>query len=194
MIAPAASDAVVGGDQVQHVQVLPLVLVQPLHLHVEQRLRIHGDPGALPDERGEAILVGGLDRVPVRLETGVGGERLDADELRLQIRHPALADRAREERGQARIAQRDPSPRRDAVGHVAELLRRHPVEIAEHGLLQQVAVQRRDAVDGMAAGAGEVRHPDEAAAALVYQRQPAKQVVVAGYLLPHLSRNRRLMS
>ena len=41
--APAARpslEPVVERDEVQHVQVLPLVLVQPFHLDVEERLRI----------------------------------------------------------------------------------------------------------------------------------------------------------
>ena len=41
-------EAEVEGEDVQHVQVLPLVLVQALGLDVEERVRIHRHAGALP--------------------------------------------------------------------------------------------------------------------------------------------------
>ena len=121
-IARAAADAVVQRDQVEHVEVLPLVLVEPLDLDVEQRLRIDDDAGALPDQGGQPVLVGGLDRAPLGLKLGVGRPRLDQRQLRLEIRDPLVADGAREQRCQPGVAEHDPPARRHAVGDVAELL------------------------------------------------------------------------
>ena len=45
---------VIEPDDVQDVEVLALVLVDALHLHVEDRGRIDDDAGALLDEAGEA--------------------------------------------------------------------------------------------------------------------------------------------
>ena len=173
-------EPVVQRDDVQHVQVLPLVLVQPLHLDVEERLRVHDDTGALLDERGQSSLVLGLDRLPLRLETGIGCQRLEALELVFQVRDPSIADSTGDERAQLRIAQHDPAPRRHAVGDVEELLRREPVEVAEHGLLEELGMERRHAVDRVTADAGEMGHAhvflpglvDRATAAAAVDRHP----------------------
>ena len=76
-------EPVIKGDQVQHVEVLALVLVQPLHLDVEERLRIHDDVGPLLDEAGQSSLVVGLDGSPLHLKVGVTRHRLDAAGARL---------------------------------------------------------------------------------------------------------------
>ena len=77
---------VVQRDQVQHVQVLPLVLVQPLHLDVEQRLRIDGDAGAFLDEAGQsARLLSAFTVAPLALEAGVVASGSSALELVLEI-------------------------------------------------------------------------------------------------------------
>ncbi len=55
-----ALELVIKSDDVEHVQVLPLVFVQPLHLNVEERLRIHSDVGALIDEGGQGRLLSDL--------------------------------------------------------------------------------------------------------------------------------------
>ncbi len=64
---------------------LPLVLVQPLHLDVEERLRIHNDAGALFDKAGEGPLVFDFDRLPFSLEIEIDGERLDTLKFVFQI-------------------------------------------------------------------------------------------------------------
>ncbi len=92
----------------------------------------------------------------------------------------------RDQRAQLRIAQHDPPARRHAVGHVHELLRRHPIEVAEHGLLEQLRVQRRDPVDRVAADARQVRHAHALVPGLVDDREPPRQLIVAGMTLPHV--------
>ena len=84
--------------------VLALVLVQPLHLDVEERVRIHDDAVSLLDEAGQGALVVGLHGLPVPLEVDVGGQRLQALELAFQIRYPSVADVPGDERAQLRIA------------------------------------------------------------------------------------------
>ena len=92
----------------------------------------------------------------------------------------------RDQRAQLRIAQHDPPARRHAVGHVHELLRGHPIEVAEHGLLEQLRVQRRDPVDRVAADARQVRHAHALVPGLVDDREPPRQLIVAGMTLPHV--------
>ena len=47
----------VQGDDMQHVQQLPLVLVEPLHLHVEDGVGIQRDSLGLPGIGGKVLLV-----------------------------------------------------------------------------------------------------------------------------------------
>ncbi len=82
-----------------------------------------------------------------------------------------------------RIAQGDEAPRSNAVGDVAKLLRPELGEIAKHGLLEQLGVQRGDTVDRVAADDGEIRHPDGARAAFIDQGKPRDALVVAGIIL-----------
>ena len=62
------------------VEVLPLVFVDALHLHVEERLRRDGDAGAFGDERGEPSLVRELHLAPLLLKLRVVGERFELAE------------------------------------------------------------------------------------------------------------------
>ena len=62
-------------------EVLPLVFVDALHLHVEERLGRDLDAGALGDERGEAALVGELHLAPLLLKLRVVGERFELAQL-----------------------------------------------------------------------------------------------------------------
>jgi hypothetical protein len=78
--------------QVQNVQVLALVLVQPLHLYIEQRMQIYNNVGSLLDKTGQNPFVIGLDGLPVPPKIDVIGERLEAPDLVFQIRHPSVTD------------------------------------------------------------------------------------------------------
>ena len=71
---------------------------------------------------------------------------------------PAVADARGDELREAGIAHGDKAARRDAVGDVAKFLRPQLGEIAQHGLLQQLGVELRDAVDRVAADAREMGH------------------------------------
>ena len=50
-----ALEPVVEGDDVQHVEVLALVLVDAFHLDVEERVRVDRDAGPLQDQRGQSL-------------------------------------------------------------------------------------------------------------------------------------------
>jgi hypothetical protein len=144
--------------------------VQPLHLDVEQGVRIHNDPGALLDEAGQVAFVVGFDGLPVPLKVEVAGQRLEALELVFQIRYPSVTDVPSDEGAQFRITQRDPAPRRHSVGHVEEFLRRHPVEVMEHRSLQKLGMEGGDPVDRVAPHARKVRHAYVFVSDLVDQR------------------------
>ena len=141
----------------QHVQQLPLVLVDPLDLHVEQHLRIELDPAIALDQRGDAFLVVMLDLHETFAEAGVLRVRAQLFEL-IEIADPAVADGFGQQFPQARIAVRKPAPRRHPVGDVVEFFRPELVEIVKQSLLEQAGVQRGNAVDRVAADDTEKGH------------------------------------
>ena len=116
----------------------------------------------------------------------VVGQRFEADQLLFEVPEPAISDPVADQRAQFGIAERDPPPRRHAVGHVDDALGVDRVEIVKHRLLEELGVQRGNAVDGMAADAREVRHPDRLVSRLVDDRKTPNQRVVARAPAPHV--------
>ena len=106
----------------------------------------HHDAGPLLDERRELALGGQLDLAPLPLELGVVGERLEPAEL-VQVPQPAVADALGDERGEAGLLT---ATKRRGVTPLVTLqnLSGHSSEVAQHRLLEQLRVQRGDAVDG----------------------------------------------
>ena len=94
----AALQPVVERDQVEHVEVLALVLVEPLDLNVEERLpdRPATPVRSLHAARRARALLSRLDRLPLALERGVGGQRLETLAARARDRAiQPIADVAR---------------------------------------------------------------------------------------------------
>ncbi len=126
-----------------------------------------------------------LDVAPAGAKLRVLGQRFERLQLR-KILDPAIADVFRNELRQFRIGQHHPAPRRHAVGFVAELLRPHFIEVLEDVALEELRVQGGDAVDGMAADTGEVRHAHVALAAFVDDGHAGDARLVAEIANPHL--------
>ena len=84
-------DAVVQRDHVQHVQELPLVLVDALDLDVEHRVHDRARRPCPPYDGGELFLVRLLDLLELGAEALVVGELLQLLELG-ELGGPALAD------------------------------------------------------------------------------------------------------
>jgi hypothetical protein len=81
---------------------LPLVLMQALDLHIEDRVGRDFHAALAFDERGEFHLVGALDRHEFAAETGVVGERFEAAQ-QIKIARPSFtAENAGYERSEAR--------------------------------------------------------------------------------------------
>ena len=85
--------------------------------------------------------------------------------------------------GQLRIGQHQPAAEGDAVGLVGDAGGIEMVEIVEHGLLHQVGMHRRDAVDAVRADERQLSHPHPAAGLLVDQRHRGAEIDVAGTAL-----------
>src|SRR5215471_6952005 len=76
----------------------------------------------------------------------------------LEIAQPVLADDLFEDGGKPGVRQGNEAARGHTVGLVAEFLRPHVIEIAQHGLLQKLRMQIGDAVDRRAADTSEICH------------------------------------
>ena len=157
---------------------LTLVLVNALHLHVEQAGRIDDDSGARLDFCGQRMLVGELDGRPRLPERGIVGQRLQPPKL-VEVRWPGFPDGVEQQAAQPRVDEHQESAWGHAVGHARELVRPQVGEVAEGILLEQFAVQTGDAIDGVAADAREVGHTHVALPCFVDDRQPFHATLVS---------------
>ena len=148
---------------------LALVLVHALDQHIEHGIGIDGDTQSLVDVGRKALLVMVLDGAPLAGKRGIVDHGFELAQL-FQVVNPAMAETASKQVGEAGIGEDHPAPRGDAVGFVGEFFRRELVEIAQNVRLEQVGVQRGDAVDGVAAESGKVRHAHVAFTALFDDR------------------------
>ena len=178
-------ESVVEGDDVQHVEVLALVLVNALDLHVEHPVGIQCDSGVGRDVVRQPCLVLSLDGSPPLTERGVVGQWCQGAQLG-QVDHPARADRLVEECAQTGIGQTHESARGHTVGLVAETFRPHLVEVLENRGLHQFGMHRRDPIDGVAADGGQISHADVLVAVLADDRHPTHPRLITGKLGPYL--------
>ncbi len=144
-------------DDVQHVEKLALVLVEPLDLHVEDGVGVqHGALLAL-GPAGEGCLVLRLDLLQPLQHGAVAGKGVELLQL-LGVQQPAVSDGVMEQAGKAGVDLGQPAAVVDAVGDVLELLRLHLRRLPEHVVAQNIGVEGADAVNGHAAGDAQVGH------------------------------------
>ena len=172
-------EALVEREDVKHLEVLALVLVDALDEDVEEGVGIDGDRERVVNVGGEAFLVVVLDGAPLRGEVRIFNQRLELAEL-FEIVNPALSEARGQQASQTRVAKDHPAARRDAIGFVAEFLWGQIVEIAQHVGLQQLGMQLGHAVDGMAAQRSQMRHAHESAVVFIHQGKAAHAFFIAG--------------
>ena len=136
-------DPVVHGHDVEQLEDLALVLVQPLDHDVEQRGGIDDDAGGGQDMKGQVDLVLPLGLAPLRPELRIAGEGLQPGQPVQVGQPPAVSQPGRDQGGQARVGQPDEPARADAVRHVPELLRPHFREVPQRRGGQQPRLQLR---------------------------------------------------
>ena len=111
--------------------------------------------------RNDASVAKPALEIPLALQTLALERRGIAQDL--------LAGRIDKKTGQRWIGIEQPPAKCDAVGLVDDAIRIQGVEIAEHGLAQQIGVQGGDAVDLMRSEECEIAHPDAPSIMLVDQ-------------------------
>ena len=106
---------------------LPLVLMDALHLDVEHGVRIHGNVCTLQNVIRQVGLQAQLDLPPFVPEAAILYKPLQLPQL-VQVLDPAVANFAADQVSQAGIALHHPAAGGDPVGFVIELLWRQIVK------------------------------------------------------------------
>ncbi len=162
---------------VEHRQMLTLVLVNTLDLNVEHRVEIRLDLHELQSLLRSNPLTCGLDGPPLRLKIAVIREPLQPAQL-VQIGYPRLADVVGDQLRELRVGECHETAGRHSIGLVVEFSGVELVEVAHDAGLQQVGVEGGDSIDGEAADGGEVGHTHGAAATVIDQGHPLLPPVV----------------
>ena len=163
----------------ERVQELALVLVQALDLDVEERVGVESELPGVRRILRKIDLVEPLHGGDTLDESRVVGELLEVHEL-VEIGDPRRADRLGDERREARVALVKPASGRDAVGLVREFRGGHLREVTEHVALEEIGMERGDAVDGMGADDGKMRHRDLLLRAFFDDRHATDARIVTG--------------
>ncbi len=145
-------------QDVQGVQVLALVLVQPLHLDVEDAARVHLHLPLLGKVPGEVRLVVRLDLGQAVQHLLVPGVLPQPGKLGEVVEEP-VPDQVADHLVETGVGLHQPPAAGDAVGDVFELLRGGQVEGVEHVVPDDLGMEGGNAVDAVAAGDAEVGHP-----------------------------------
>ena len=150
-------------ENMQRVEVLALVLMEPLDLHVKDGVGIDENAVVLEDIVRHfhlALMLDGGELFKNGLVVAILHQTFEPG----SILDEAVADETGNQFRQFGIALIEPAAMGDAVGDVGEFVRHYGVEVMEHTVLDDLAVQRGNAVDMMAGCHTEVCHLDPAVA------------------------------
>ena len=145
-------------DGLQNVQQLAFVFVNPLDLHVKQRVRADHQPRLLLDPGRQRHLVGTLGQMELGPKATVPNMRLQVAQP-VQIVFPILANRRGDQIRQRAVAHFQPAARRHTIGLVHDPVRMQLVQFGEQVGLDQIGMQRRNTVDLMRHDKGQLAHP-----------------------------------
>ena len=132
-------------DNVQRIELLAFVLVETFYLDIEDRIRADLQSLCLAQVSAEIFFILVLDlKQPVQDLVIIF---ICKKFLKLcGVFFVAFADGLVKQRGQTRVAVEQPAAEGDAVCLIVEFLRVDPVEIVQLGILQDLRVQRGNAV------------------------------------------------
>ncbi|KAF1853432.1 hypothetical protein Lal_00041062 [Lupinus albus] len=176
-------DRLIERHRLEDIEQLALVLVDALHLHIEERVGIDVDSRPVGDDSRQGFLALPAHGPVARHEARILREPIEAGE-QFGIVEDALAQGLDGEAGEARIGRVQPAAEGDAVGLVDDLVRIEGVQIREDRGAHQVGVKGRDAVHPPRAVEGEMAHPHPAAVRFIDQRDRGE---VGGIALARLA-------
>ena len=150
-------DAVVKHLNVQGVEHLTLVLMQPLGLRIKDEVGVDVDALTILHQLLQALLVDLLDLIELFPEGSVIGKGRQLGQL-LCVGAEAVADGFSNQRGQRRVGLQQPAAVGNAVGDGAELLLIQQVKVVEQGIAENLSVELAHAVNAEAHRHAQVRH------------------------------------
>src|SRR6516164_2515200 len=166
-------------EDVQDLEVLPLVFVDPFDQNVEERFVVHVNTGSQFDQCRQVSLVRELYVTPLLLKRLVIRQWLQTSQL-VEVEQPPFANGPGDKTGERTIADCYEASGGHAVGHVTELPGPQLSELVHHRLREEIGMQPSDTVDAMAADRREVGHAHEALAGFIDERHPGQSSTVAG--------------
>ena len=150
-------DLVVQIHDMQDIQELTFVLMQTLHLHVEDRARVNVNSVVLLDIFCKTYFVLILDLHELASCALILHIRFQFRDLG-QVCDPAVADLVCDPVCEQRIAVREETSLRDTVRLVVELLRHHLIKILELLMLQDLCMELGNTVYGESGDDRHIRH------------------------------------
>ncbi len=141
----------------QNVEQLSLVLMQALHLHVKNGIRVNGNSVVFLDIFCKAHLVPALDFHKFLLCRGVACILCNTVYHR-KVHNPVLTDFLRHPVSKKRVSVKQESSLRNTVCLVVELARIHLIEIFQLLVLENLRVQLRNTVYAVACNNCQMRH------------------------------------
>mmetsp|Transcript_15458 Transcript_15458/g.26591 ORF Transcript_15458/g.26591 Transcript_15458/m.26591 type:complete len:531 (+) Transcript_15458:357-1949(+) len=179
LIRAGVLDRVVSVDDTEDVEELALVLVNTLHLDVEQGVAVHLHPASPLNERGKPLLVLVLDLDPLTVQlriVDVGAQGLQP----VQVGDPLVVlDPASDELRQPWVALVQPAPGGDAVRFVLELVGPDGDEVGEERVLEDLGMDGCDTIDGERADDGQIGHADHLGRSVLHDAELGKLIPVS---------------
>ena len=151
--------APIEGENVEEIEVLSFVLVEPLNLDIEEGGWVDGDVAVLLDQAGEADLVGVFDSHEFLLKLGIIGKGFEVAKS-IKVPFPTVADRAGDQVAEEGITSEKPAPRSDAIGFVIKLSWVEGVKVGEEITFHQLGMNCGHTIDGKAPDYTEICHAD----------------------------------
>ena len=173
---------VIRRNDVEYVQKLTLILVHTLCLHVEKRLRVDLQTLFFGDKLSKLFLLDLFNFTEPLQYRLIVFKLLELGKLG-GILCIARADAIVQELGKFGIGLIEPTSVRNAVGDVGEFIGRIFIEIAENALLDDLAVQARNAVDFVRPHHAEIGHLDDV---MIENRHSADFIPIARIAIPEL--------
>ena len=148
---------------------LALVLVDALHLNVEQAGRVHQHAGVAMDVAGQLAFHRQLGASPELQEALVVLMLFEFAQV-LHVGDPVLTNMLIQQLGEFRVGQRDPAAGGDTVGDVGEFFWPEGCEFRQQVGFHQIGMQCRHTIHMVSADGGQMGHANGLAAVLVDDR------------------------
>lgn len=172
-------DLQVSVDDTEDVELLTLVLVDTLHLHIEQSCRVDGDAVVLLDVLRQSYLVRIFDLTELLSEFLVVNKSLELAKQREIFEEFVTAKFRSDQRRQSRVRLVQPSSRCDTIGNICELVRSVDLhKVLENCRLDEIGVEFGHTVHLVRANQSKVGHANHLRIRLLDDRDTPEHIAI----------------